>query len=278
MLPFLPSLRHLPATVIIVGGLAVGQTSPANNAPAGYSKEADITRSGSSIHLSANSPRPLEQAISALQSTYGWFVSYEDPRFEHASDLAEASDSRYGSGQKTATSKRVPNGHTFTVDFPAGTTPGAAPDQEKSLRAIVDAYNQSKNPGHFELRSLPNGGFSIVGIGAHNKSGEIGAQTPILDTLITIPTKEQTATRTARLFCQSLSAASHTTVALGVYPVNLLEHNLVRVGGTRMAARTMLANLATATSRQFAWQLLYDPDTKSYFLNLHIVRPVTKSN
>ena len=98
-------------------------------------KQALISEMGPRVHLSANAPRPLEQALDALQQKYGWQVDYEDPQY--ISELDVVGDPVHQT--------RTPNGGAFDVDFTIG--PSATPDEEKTLSAIIDSYNQSKNTG-----------------------------------------------------------------------------------------------------------------------------------
>jgi hypothetical protein len=99
------------------------------------------------VHVTANSPRPLLQTLDALHRTYGWLAGYEDPRYESRRDVVDVMNN----GSRV----EVPAGEEFSVEFPAN-----APDQEKTLRLIVDAYNQTKNPADLSCGALPKE-FSI---------------------------------------------------------------------------------------------------------------------
>jgi len=232
-----------------------------------FSKAADISQAGVKFHLAANAPRPLVQALDGLQQKYGWVVPYEDPQYNSKTEVVESADPRFASAG-VGTRPHIPNGGAFAFDFPAGT--GASPDEEKTLGLMVEAYNQSSNPGRFEVRQIADQSFTIVGTGTRNDAGHIVDQKPILDTVLTIPTAARTGTETLNLLCRSISQTSHEKISTGIYPVNLFEHNQVRVGGTKLPARTLLANLAAATGRKLEWRLLFDPDSNSYTLNLHL--------
>lgn len=226
-----------------------------------YSKQAAISQTADVAHLTANSPRPLVQTLDALELKYGWVVDYEDPRFTSPMDSIEAPNGG-------VPGSRVPAGATFTVDFPAN-----SPDEEKTLRAIVDAYNQSKNPGRFELRRFDQGNFYLVGTGAHDEKGAISPQQVLFDLPITIPAKERTIADTIDLICQTVAKQGHVTVTVGITPRNLVRNPTVKIGGTKVPARELLLQCLMATHHDLYWRLLFNPGPKSYVLNIHGARP-----
>jgi|HubBroStandDraft_6_1064221.scaffolds.fasta_scaffold93983_3 hypothetical protein len=267
------SLMNFIHRAVLLSGLLAGQafsqTAPAAQAPAPapapvpaqapaaspYSRQATIFESAGMVHISANSPRPLEQILNALQVKYKWIVSYEDPQFTAQQDLTAS---------PTDPHMQLPSGGSFAVDVS-----GAEPDQEKTLKAIVDSYNHSKNPGRFEVRKTTDGRFYVAGVAATDDKGKISAQPPVFDTPITIPAEERTITETLTLICKEISTRSHVPVVIGVSPRSLLEHATVKIGGNAVSARDlMVQSLADVRTHPY-WRLLYDPNTKGYYLDLH---------
>jgi len=244
------------------------KTPPANTAPteksaaaekaSPYLKRADVSQTADGVRITANSPRPLEQTLQALQQKYGWVVNYEDPQFSSHLDFVDSPSEQ----------AQVPAGGNFTVEFPA-----AAPDEEKTLRLVVDAYNQSKNPGRFEVRHGAPAGFYIVGTAAHDEKGAISQQKVLLDFPVTLPTRERTIVETIDLICQQIAAQSHTAVTLGIFPRTFLSHTPVKVGGTKVPARELLLQSLAAAHHTLYWRLLFDPGSKGYFLSIHSVKP-----
>jgi hypothetical protein len=167
---------------------------------------------------------------------------------------------------------RVPSGGSFIVEFHAPPAPVAPADERKILLAVVDAYNRSDNPGRFELREGASKDiFDIVGTSAHDGQGRISPQPPLLDALIIITSQERTFSDTVDLICQGLADNSHSKVALGVHPMSL-DRTDVTVGGKESTARAYLSRGIEGTNRRLVWRLLYDPDSGSYFLNVHLVK------
>jgi hypothetical protein len=248
------TMRFVKSTISFAIFLAVAAFSQTTGAGS-YLKQATISQEAGVIHINANSPRPLAQVLEALHLKFGWTVNYEDPQYIAAADLVDA--------PKSSTLAKLPAGAAFSVQFPAN-----APDEEKTLRLIVDSYNQSKNPGQFELRHT-DGNFYVVGNAAHDDKGAIAKQSAIFDSLITIPTDERSVTETVKLICDQIAAQGAPAITLGVTPRRPMAHNTVKLGGTKVSARDLLRQALQGTHQNFYWHLLYDPNSKGYFLDIH---------
>ena len=225
-----------------------------------YLKEATVSQTAGIVHIDANSPRPLAQVLDALRRKYGWAVDYEDPQYISSVDLMPASR---GNSQS-----QIPAGDSFSVEFPA-----TAADEEKILRIVQDSYNRSKNPGRFEVRRNSQGNFAVVGISAHDEKGNISPQPALFDLPLSLTTEERTITDTVNLICQEIASQSHTAVTLGVSPRSLLDRTTIKMGGARIPARELLRQSLMATHHTLYWRLLFDPDSKGYFLSIHSAGP-----
>jgi hypothetical protein len=241
---------------IFIALAALSQTTGAGT----YLKQATVSQDAGNIRINANSPRPLAQVLDALQLKYGWTVNYEDPQYVAASDQVDA--------PKGSPLPKLPSGAAFSVQFAAN-----APDEEKTLKQIVDSYNQSKNPGQFELRHTAEGIFYVVGNAAHDDKGAMQKQQVLLDTPVTITSDDRTVTDTVKLICDQLSAQDGLTVALGVTPRKPMDHNNVKLGGTKLPARDLIQQAIQGTHQNLYWHLLYDPNTKGYLLDIHAATP-----
>jgi hypothetical protein len=230
--------------------------------PPPYLKQATISQTAKTLQIAANSPRPLAQALDALQNKYGWLISYEDPQY--LSD-AEVKTEPAPSGARV----RVPAGGAFNVNLPLASA-NAVPDEAQTLQALVDAYNQTGNPGHFELRKGPEQDFDVVGISAHDAKGNVSKQTVVLDTAVTLPAQSRTVLDTIDAILQQVSQADHVAIELAISPRSLLRGTNVTLGGTNEPARTLLRKTLAATNRTFWWRLLFDPETRAYVLSLHV--------
>ncbi len=230
------------------------------NIPSGtYLKSATVTQAAGKVQLKAISPRPLAQVLDALMDKYGWLVDYEDPQYTAAMDTVEAP------GPRGMT--KYPSGGSFTFEFSA-----TAPEAEKVLGQAVDAYNKSDNPGRFELHKDPNGHLHVIGTAARDDKGTIGKQAVLLDLVVNVPSEERSITDILNEVCEKLTAESHVQVTIGISPRSLLDRNRVKLGGSKASARDLLKQSLQATHHNLYWRLIYDPSSKSYYLDIHSAR------
>jgi hypothetical protein len=296
-------------TILILLFLASQAFSQGTPQASSYLKQAEISETEGTVHIVANSPRPLTQVLEALQKKYGWFINYEDPQFTSKLDTVEVADPR----AHAPSSQILPAGGRFTLEFPAppaqppSPQPGAATEpgqmsnsaqsspaqssstpshpaqldfaqEEKTLRLVVDAYNHSDNPGRFELRTIGEGNLTLVGTAAHDAKGQIASQKPVLDSTLTLARGQRMATTTIELLCQRLTALRGIKVSLGVYPRNLLDHTPVTVGAAKKAsARDLLLQTLAHTRGSYYLHLLYDPSSKGYYLDIHSIHPAAQT-
>jgi len=251
------SLNSLTCVVLLTGSLLSSQTARETKS---YLKRAEISETAGTIHIVANSPRPLAQMLDSLRDKYAWAVSYEDPQFISKLDLAEADDSI-----NHALKSHLPGGGLFSIEFPTG-----AAQEERILQLVVDSYNRSNNPGRFEVRKSELHNFSVVGVEARDRHGQISHQRVVFDVPITLATRRRTASDTVHLICRKIAAQRGVAVTVGVSPRRVLDQTAVTIGGANTSARDLLLQTLTATHRTLYWRLLFDPDSNGYFLDIHL--------
>ncbi len=239
------------------------QTSAPPTPPA---KESAPPPHPESISITGTGPRPLSQALETLRLKYDGAVSYEDPQYLSAKDVKE---------DPSAKENLVPAGTPFTLQIPPVQSPTDAVAEEKSIQSIVDAYNHSGNPGQFEIRKTEGRVITVVGVAARDDKGAFARQKPLLDSLVTLPEKDRTITETLDLLSETLTKESHIPVIQGISPRSLVDQPHVKLGG-KLPARSVLAQALAASPRPLYWQLLFDPNSKGYILNVHSVH-ITKA-
>lgn len=255
-----------------LGALALSSGFSQTAAQSEYVSRATISHAGETVHLSANDPRPLAQALDTLQREYGWLVNYEDPQYVSKLDLVEVTNPPQHRNAGSNSRVHYPGGGALNLDFPNGVAPNSSPKEQTTLQLLVDAYNRSNNPGRFELRKTAEQKFDMVGTSAHDTMGHISRQEVLLDLPVTLVDRQRSAFKTIELICLQITERTHTKVSLGVFPMSL-QTTMVRVGGTKLPARTLLSRALTATGRKFVWRMFFDPDSKSYFLSCMLVQP-----
>ncbi len=251
--------------------LLASQGFSQNASPAASSmKKPLIYQIGQIVHINATGPRPLLQAVDALQAKYGWIVDYEDPRYPR-----EISGS---SAQPPIPLRRHANAETnveegFSVKFNVGPTPDSRPDEHMVLALLVDANNQGNAAGEFELRQEREGSFALVGVGIRDPQGESSGQHPILDTTITLASERRSVAETIALICHKLSRQRQISVTINGLAQSLAGREPVAVGGTEVPARALLSRVLAASGSNLYWRLLYDSESQSYQLTISRLSP-----
>ena len=107
-----------------------------------------------------------------------------------------------------------------------------------------------------------------------NKGGQVVPQEPVLDAAITLPVAERSGLQTLQAICDSVSQATGTNVVVATCPTNLFAQYKDQQSAVGQKARDVLQNLLDSVGGErtnLSWSCLFDPDTKTYFLNIHTV-------
>ncbi len=254
-----------PWVCILCALSALASSNIALQAEERYLTHAVISHAGPAVHLAANDPRPLAQALDALQREYGWQVNYEDPQYISRADLVEITNPSLARNSVSPSHVHYPSGGAFDLELTTTQAADTRLDQAATLRLLVDAYNRSSNPGRFDLRQNTEGKFDLVGTAANDPAGHMAQQKPILDFPITLPAHHGAASEIIAMILAQVTRQTHIKVSLGVSPLSL-QRTIVNVSGKRAPARTLLSQTLASTGRRFFWRLLFDPDSKTYFL------------
>jgi hypothetical protein len=252
----------LVVAVLIAHACAQTGATPAAQTSPPTAKETPTPAANTPITISGSGPRPLQQALGALRLKYNAAVSYEEPQYLSARAVIE---------DPHAKGSFIPAGKPFSLEIPPVQSAADASAEEKSLQLIVDAYNHSGNPGQFEIRKTEGKAIAVVGVAAIDDKGSFAPQKPLLDSPITIPAKDRTISDTVDLLCQQLTDATHVPLSVGISPRSLVDHTNVNLGGGKIPARSILAQALAASTAPLYWQLVYDPNSKGYVLNIHSV-------
>jgi len=237
---------------------------------------AEVRHLANSATITANSPRPLAQAVTALSEEYAWVIDFEDPPYYSKYDLVDDTASQWRAAHPTAKGVTAIAGDTFQAQFPENPRAGISPpDEERILDRVVSDYNASTNPGRFSVRNEGDGRFAIVGTYVKDNNGQDQTISPILDTPISIQADTRDALTTIHIILNALSAKSQIQVVPGLLALNALHQTQVTVGGENIPARTLLLQTLSAAKIKLYWDLYYDHDVNGYAFS---VLPLVKAN
>jgi hypothetical protein len=241
-----------------------------------YKENAEVHHVANTASISANSPRPLAQALTALSEEYAWAIDFEDPPYYSKYDLVDDTAPEWRAAHPNAKGVTVIAGDGFQTQLPenanADTSPAA---EEHILDRVVSDYNASGNPGRFNVLNEGDGRFAVVGGFVKDENGTDQGITPILDTPITVQMATRDALTAIHVILNALSAKTQTKVMAGMLALNPLHQAQVTVGGENIPARVFLLQTLASAKIKLYWHLYYDNDAKMYALN---VLPLMKAN
>ncbi len=240
-----------------------------------------IQHHGAAGTLTANDPRPLMQAITAISQEYGWTADFEDPPYRSRFDLVDDTDHVWRANHPNAEGVTRVSGGLFQSNFPEPSTISDNAEEEV-LQKLVSDYNASGNPGKFVVRKEAEGRYAVIGVSRRDDAGRDEAVDVLLDTPISIPVQQRDARATLRLIVDTLSATSGVKVYLGTVGLSSdpLQDVELTIGGSKVPARTLLLQALDGVSvwtpphgGQFfrgilVWNFLFDADRNDYRLGL----------
>lgn len=264
--------KNCTITLVFLAGAAAGQAA----APARpeFLEYARIEQKDRQVSVSANSPRPLDQAIEAIRREYGWVIDYEDPMYT-PSDLVDDTDPTWRADHPHEKGVTRVAGGAFRAEFPMGNGMRiGSSDEEGVLEKIIADYRASGNPGEFTLRKEGDNRFAVVGV--HKTRGIANDDAPVLDSIIDLPLRERNVAEALEEIVRAVSQKIGVTVEAGEGPINLMVQTTLKMGGGQRPAREFLTQLASASRFPTVWRLLYDADVGMYFLSLRIATQSAK--
>lgn len=223
-------------------------------------RDTRIVESESLLEVSVNSPRPLDDVLTALAKKYGWRINYEEPHYRKA-DVVDVTAPSWLKEHPGGPFAYAVAGGAFSAKIPL--RDGHHPDAEQVIAAVVKAYNSSGNPGRFELRTSNDKWFDVVPTAAAE-----GPEKPILDTLVGL---EATSPRITKLsldgFCDELTLRSRQPIKYWDFSVErawVPEQEIqprIELHEPGRPAREVLRQML-GESLTTSWSVYYDPDLR----------------
>jgi hypothetical protein len=225
----------------------------------------------SSVVLAVNDPRPLEEAVLSLISSYPVTITYEDPRYEYAGDLRDIT-SQVSKTPHPQVRTIVPRGGALKITYDLLEATGQPADMADALRKLVAAKNADNYGGHFELRQSGET-FHIVPTAMQDGRGRWIEQQSVLDVPITYSSGgRRDGFELIEAILKEASVASGQKI-VGVersaFACSLTCDEFKRtVDAHDEPAREVLAKLLHSLSPRYSWVLNFGPQENCYVFNL----------
>jgi hypothetical protein len=206
-----------------------------------------IQRRGASVRVVACGPSPLSQALNVVSREYGWLVDFEEPYYP--SELDDCPTGCIESSIRTL----------FLSDYlEARDIRTSSTEEEKVLRKIVADYNQTANPGKFELRKEVGGRYLVVGDRVINSQGQTRKLKPVLDMCVSVPRQTRKVFETIDLIVRNLKEQGGIEIQPS-YPSNSNAEDTV--GGEDVPLRTLLAETLKTPGAGITWTFNCQPES-----------------
>ena len=254
---------HISSRVFLVSALA---------AIAGFSSwtlNAAATDDRTLETLSINEARPVAGALRVLAAKYGLAISYEDPRYVYAGDIADVTLSAARDPSRiTASSKRViaPTNKSLSLSYEVSAETGQPADAAALLDQILAAY-ASGGVGTFKIERTGEL-LHVVPALARNTQGLMEENASILLARISIPAEERSGMKFLEAFCTALSHATGFKVQPGIVPINNFMQYRGTDGAADEVARDVLIRVLSRIGKKLTWAINYDPQTPRYGVNI----------
>jgi hypothetical protein len=230
--------------------------------------------------MTIQDPRPLAKAIESLENLYGVPITYEDPPYVNAGEIADVTAQVRG-GQTGGRRILIPRGGSLSFAYEAIEPPlvkDATPVVEAIRHAASDAisgllanYQTSTGSASFALIQGP-GSLHVVPTQFLDQTGQVESLKPILDTSVSLPAEPRTAAKLVGDLRAALTRTTGQTVILGTIPYGLLARHKISLSISDAPARSVLDQLFAEIDAPLSWQLFHDPGLNWYVLNIHLVQ------
>jgi len=210
------------------------------------------------IDIDVTGARPLADALRIVQERIGFPINYEEAKYTNTVDVQK-------SALPGLKGRLVPRGGHFVTSVVVS---GLAPDLNavEAAQALLAAYIGANLPGVYKVVQ-ENGRVSIVPSQVLDSRGAEQAASPIMDLGVTVPyASKRSVIDTLQLVTESLSNAAGTKVVLLTQPFQ--EQDAITLGADDEPAKDVIKRVSTEFGGMIAYQLVYDPQISTYFLNL----------
>jgi hypothetical protein len=226
--------------------------------------------SAASNTLTVRDPRPVAKAVEERGNRYGWQITYEDLPYAQLSGMPDVTPLVQENAAPVAGASRT----LASKGSLLFALPSAGQTQSSVIEKLVKTYNASSGGNAFAIVQ----GVRLLHVVPQKVTGLSGneAVKPILDTVITVEPKARNALELLEDVCKKISANANTNVVVGTVPINRFVQTKTSIGGSGRTARSILEQLILESGAPLSWQLFYDPEYRSYALNIDWLVPAKK--
>lgn len=196
--------------------------------------------------------RPLAAAVKEFEKRCRCVVTYEDVKWSRDQVAASSLGRRRSDGAPTM----IPRGIPFRFEVEPNLSQLGSPEILRNLRLLMDAFENSQNPGRFKL---------LEGQTAYHV---IPARSAVLERPISVNIGDTSVSLALQAWINEVSRVSGEKVSLELAPWNSLSRPVHMVGSNEPAYE-VLRRILDGVDHTLSWRLLYDINVNTYFLTIY---------
>lgn len=210
--------------------------------------------SGTTQTMEIDAGRPLAKAVSLLQRRFLSPIGFEEVPFENEREVKSAAVASSG---KPTTAFSVTLGESDSTPYFATLT-------------TLQAYRNSGLPGAYAV-VFHDDWISVLPAQVTGADGKTRDVSPVMTQRVTIPMAERKGIDTLQLLADGLSRASGKRVLILNTP--FWPTDRIALGADNESAESIVQRIGKLMNRALSYQCLYDPPSKTYYLNISAVVP-----
>lgn len=245
----LVSAKLLLIAVCISAAASASAQSPGSY-QAGFMKHATVVQTPDrAVIVTASSPTPMLQALTAIRRQYGWIVDYEDGRYSADQTILDADN------------VARPRGGYFRVNVAAPKSVGSA-DETVFLQSLINQVAAATSQ-YFALKTDSFGRHTVV-----RKATD---EPLMLDTTIRLIRANRTIDDTINTIFKLISDKRGAPLVRGGFVDTGLLRATVTVGSNEeRSARDLLTEALNATDVARVWSLGYEPSDGNFVIGIEV--------
>ncbi len=210
------------------------------------------------VTLTDDSSRPLSDMLNRVQRLYNTPIDFEEVPYENPSEI-RWSNMVTPKGVRPA----FPVGGKLVVTLDKTDT-----NAYLATETVIAAYTSAELPGLYQAIE-ENGRIDVIPKYTRGVDGTMREVPPIMSESVTLPSAERTVFQTLELMSSAVSKASGFTVH--IMAAGIPENAMTDVTANGEPARDVLASITSKLGITMAYQALYDPREKAYYVGLQPV-------
>jgi hypothetical protein len=225
-----------------------------------------------------NVSRPIARLAEELEQRLQQPFTYEDGRWvdNELGDITNEPQMRVNNPIAPAGHVRIPARGSIIFRPPDGPLDQQKVSVKQALDSFLNIHEAGKKTSYTTLP--PNEGFIHIVPGLMNQEASGSSRSP-LSASVSISVSDVSAYTALEELCAAVTSGSGVKVAVAMVPANYLNQRRISLSINKATARDVLMTILHQSHwtrpqmaippQTLSWQLFYNHDMDTYFLNIH---------